>query len=278
MSTDPRQKFVDKVLDFPRRKRALCIGDSWFQYPLRSYGDIQTKLAAHYRTKIVFYDDSTAGRDAKQVPTMIQPRLDSVCEHMKLVVKKPFDFILVSLGGNDVIGQDFAHHLKKKSAPANGTTFPWNAKRPQPVKDFLQLNPLKQTFDHVRAAYDGIIAMRSRFAPGSQIICHSYADVTPSDKPYQFVGIESGPWLFDPMNAVGLTDEDEQREVSRWLLESFENLLLDIAKRRPFMTVLKTREELPDYKGWWDNEIHPLGKGYQLLVDEHWIPEIDTHL
>lgn len=278
MSTDPRQKFVNTVLDFPRRRRGLCIGDSWFQYPLRSYGDIQTKLAAHYRTKIVFYDDSTAGRDAKQVPSMVQPRLDSISAHMKQVLGMPFDFILVSLGGNDVIGQDFARHLKKKSVPASGASFPWNAARPQPVKDFIQLAPLKKTFDDIRTAYEGILAMRSRSAPGSRVICHSYADVTPSDKPYQFVGVESGPWLFDPMNAVGLTDEDEQRVVSRWLLESFENLLLDIARRRPFMTVLKTRAELPDYKGWWDNEIHPLGKGYQLLVDEHWIPEINRHL
>lgn len=278
MATDPRQRFIEKARRFRTRKRALSIGDSWFQYPLRSYGDLQRKLETHYHSKILFYDDSHAGRDAKQLPTEVQPRLDRFTAHMAHVEEKPFDLILVSLGGNDVIGQDFARHLKKKADPADGTTFQWNATIPQTVKDHIRLKPLTDTFHDIRAAYEGILEMRKRFAPQARIICHSYADVTPSDTPYQFIGYSSGPWMFRPMRRVGLTVDIEQREVSRWLLESFENLLADIARRRTFMTVLKTRQELPIYKGWWDNEIHPLGKGFQHLVDTHWIPEIDRHL
>jgi hypothetical protein len=256
----------------------LSIGDSWFQYPLRSYGDIQRKLAAHYKSKILFYDDSNAGRDAKIVPTEIQPRLNRFCEHMAREENKPFDLILVSLGGNDVIGQDFPRHLKRKNSPADGTTFQWNANIPPSVSSHIKLNALSDTFDKVLKTYDGIVTMRKLHAPQAQIICHSYADVTPSDAPYQFIGVTKGPWMFKPMNDVGLTGETEQREVARWLLESFENLLRHVARGRSFVTVLKTRQELPVYRGWWDNEIHPLGKGFQHLVDNFWVPEIDRHL
>src|SRR5688572_18913431 len=149
MPADPRQKFIDAAREFDKRKRALCIGDSWFQYPLRSYGDIQRKLATHYRLEILSFDDSNAGRDAKQVPTEIQPRLNRFCAHMAQVEKKPFNLILVSLGGNDVIGQDFPLHLKKKSQPADGTTFQWNKNIPPSVRRFIKLNPLSETFSKV---------------------------------------------------------------------------------------------------------------------------------
>lgn len=278
MPADPKQKFVDTIRRYPRRKRALTIGDSWFQYPLRAYGDLQRKLAVNYRTRIVFFDDSSAGRDARQLPQQVQPRLDRLARHLKEVENKPFDLILVSLGGNDVIGEDFAGHLKRKGQPAATAVFAWNPAIPQVVHDHIRLEALADTFAAIQAAYLGILRMRNQFAPGARVICHSYADVTPADAPYQFVGYSAGPWLLTPMRKVGLTDAAAQRELARWLLQSFENLLLELARRRPYMTVLKSRRELPDYRGWWDNEIHPLGKGFQHLVDTHWIPEIDRWL
>jgi len=36
--------------------------------------------------------------------------------------------------------------------------------------------------------------------------------------------------------------------------------------------------ECAAYEGWWDNEIHPLGKGFKHLVDNHWAPEIEAVL
>lgn len=278
MAKDPKIRFIEKVKQFPRRKRALTVGDSWFQYPLRSYGDLQSKIAAHFRTKIVFYDDSSPGRDADQLPAEVLPRLNRFASHMNDVEGKPFELILLSLGGNDVIGKDFGRHLKKKSVPSVGATTGWTSPPPQPVLDHVRLDELRNTLDVVKTAYLGILELRRKHAPDARVICHTYADVTPSKKPYQFIGYESGPWMWTPMRAVGLTDTAQQRIVSRWLLEQFAGVLKGIARNRSFMTVLDTRHKLPDYDGWWDNEIHPLGKGYQKLVDEDWIPEIQQHL
>lgn len=278
MATDPKIRFIQKVNEFPRRKRALTVGDSWFQYPLRSYGDLQSKIAAHFRTRIVFHDDSSPGRDADQLPSEVLPRLNRFAAHMNDVERKPFQLILLSLGGNDVIGKDFGRHLKKKSQAQSGDPTGWTSPPPPAVLDHIRFDALRTTLDVVQDAYLGIIELRRKHAPKAHIICHTYADVTPSKAPYSFIGYESGPWMWTPMRAIGLTDPDQQRIVSRWLLEQYAGLLKSIARNRSFMTVLDTRTKLPDYDGWWDNEIHPLGKGYQKLVDEDWIPEIRRHL
>jgi hypothetical protein len=76
------------------------------------------------------------------------------------------------------------------------------------------------------------------------------------------------------MTKVGLNDPVEQRALARWLLASFFELLEAIRAGTKRFVVLDTRLELPDYDGWWDNEIHPLGKGFELLVERHWVPAI----
>lgn len=69
-----------------------------------------------------------------------------------------------------------------------------------------------------------------------------------------------------------------QREISRWPLLSFANLLKAVAKGKQKVAVLDSRLELPDFDGWWDNEIHPLGPGFKLLAEKYWFPAVEKAL
>lgn len=256
---------------FPQRKLALSIGDSWFQYPLRSYGDIQRKLDNALRQELFIVDDSIPGRDADQVPGRIERwrRLaGSLAEE-----ERPLRAILLSVGGNDVIGEDFARHLKRADEAAPEVPWPWQEQIPAVARRHLRLDALTATFATVAHAYGLLIRLREEFAPQAKLITHTYGAVTPSDAPYRFLFLKKGPWLWNGMQSVGLVRSADQIELTRWLLASFAALLQSLTVNRPWVQVLDTRLELQEAT-WWDNEIHPRGPGFQSLVDRFWLPAV----
>jgi hypothetical protein len=269
-------KYVELVKKYPKRRRALTLGDSWFQYPLRRYADIQRRIDTRFANKLLCLDDSNPGRDADET-SALKDRWHRLAGYLEGEIGKPFNLMLVSLGGNDVIGKDFARHLKKPQDPPVGTTWPWNDAIPEVARRYLKLKPLAETFDAVRSAYLDLIAIRkAAFATGSSIVTHTYANVTPSNEPYTFVGFKAGPWLWKPMVDHGLIDPAAQRVLSGWLLESFWKLLVDVKRTTQNFVILDSRLQLPDYDGWWDNEIHPRGKGFELLVEDYWAPAVEA--
>ncbi len=260
----------------PRRKRALCIGDSWFQYPLRNYADLQRRIAmpSEFGNRVNFVDDSYPGRDADEVQGLYK-------RWMRLARKlqddfKPFDLFLVSLGGNDVVGLDFIRHLSS-GAGIDNSPWSWSDAVPIEARRWIDLRALDATFDNTVRAYGFILAVRDAFAPDATVIAHTYADVTPMDKPYQFLTFRSGPWIWKPATDRGIPPA-AQKVIVRWLLESFAGMLDAVKRgsRRPGrFIVLDTRNELPDPQAW-DNEIHPLGPGFRHLVETHWRPAIES--
>lgn len=267
------KRYFGQLERFPRRKRGLCIGDSWFQYPLRSYPDLQALLASPglFGSKVNFVDDSHPGRDADEVFGMIRG-WNRLARTMREDFK-PFDLILLSLGGNDAIGLDFARHLKRADAPEAPHPFRWNPARPDVVRRHLRLDALAATFGKIAEAYRVIVEMRDAHAPDATIVTHTYADVTPMDVGYQFLTFRSGPWIFGPARAAGLTDPAEQKALVRWLLVAFHRLLREVQADTSRFVVLDTRLELPDPRAW-DNEIHPRGPGFRHLAETVWAPAI----
>ncbi len=279
MATTPisqLQKYVNLVRRYPRRKRILCIGDSWFQYPLRRYGDLQTGVSSRLSGVAECLDDSYPGRDADEVPGLIG-RWRGIAADLGDRLERPFDLILVSIGGNDVIGKDFAPNLKRAGDPSPLVAWPWAATLPRVVQEHIRLDQLKLTFEGIEAAYRLLRALRDDFAPGATMIAHTYADVIPSNHAYQFLGMRAGPWLWRPMRDVGLLDPARQRELARWLLDSFAALLGALAAERPGFFVLDTRRELSS-ASHWDNEIHPTRRGFAHLVTTHWMPAVRAAL
>lgn len=270
------QRYVNLVRRFPRRKRIFCIGDSWFQYPLRSYGDLQTGVSTRLAGVAECLDDSYPGRDADEIPGLIV-RWRGIASDLGIRLNRSFDLIMVSLGGNDVIGKDFAAHLKAPNDAGQVVSWPWAPAVPQVAQDFIRLDRLKSAFARIDASYRSIRTLRDDFAPGATVIGHTYADVTPMNRPYQFLGMRAGPWLWQPMLDVGLINPASQRELSRWLLASFAGLLGSIASERTGFFVLDTRLELePSHS--WDNEIHPTRQGFAHLVTQRWVPAVQAAL
>jgi hypothetical protein len=267
--------YLERVDRFPDRPNVLTIGDSWFQYPLRFYPDLQTRLSqdAVFGRRANFLDDSYPGRDAGDVRRMIRS-WDHVA-HLLQDRGRPFALFLLSLGGNDVIGRDFSRHLTDGTGH-DDAPWPWSDQVPAPVRRWLHLGRLAATFAVIADSYRKIVALRDRRAPGATIITHTYADVTPMDAKYKFAFIKAGPWIRRYTGPAGVSAADEKILV-HWLLASFHRLLQSLAADTDRFMVLDTRLELPD-PAEWDNEIHPLGPGFLHLADRFWVPAIEPLL
>lgn len=275
-TTDFRQlaKYLELVERHPTRARALSIGDSWFQYPLRSFPDLQRALATTplLRNRVMFLDDSYPGRDADEVRGLIR-RWSRVARTLA-DRGKPFDLIALSLGGNDVIGLDFERHLR--TVPSPGTDdflWPWTARIPDVAARHIDFEQLRATFAGIFEAYRLIIEMRNESASGATILAHTYASVTPSSIGYQFLTFKAGPWIYGPATKLGLSASD-QKVLVDWLLESFHGLLKGVqaSSFAGRFEILDTRRELADIP--WDNEIHPTASGFRALVRQHWEPAV----
>ncbi len=266
--------FLKDLKKYPKRKLALAVGDSWFQYPLRDYLDLQRRAASAFFSDMLMVDDSYPGRDADEVPG-ISRRWNELAGSLKEEHRRPLDLIMVSLGGNDIIGKDFARHLKKARDPATGS-FPTDLPpAPDVAHRHVHAHELVKSLTKIREAYGEIIAMRDTYAPKATLLTHTYADVIPGPTPYRFLFIKNGPWMWEPMLKVGLSQTDDQRMLTRWLLECFATVLDQLKTRTPRMEVLNTRKELTD-ADFWDNEIHPTGPGFKHLFDNFWKPAIAT--
>lgn len=269
-------RYLSLVRDNPRMKRALYLGDSWFQYPLRRFADLQARIDTRFRSHVLGLDDSYPGRDADETMGLIERWRGFAAELAR--IRKPFNLICVSMGGNDIIGKDFAQHLFEEPTNQPQFDWPWSDSVPDVVRSRISIKSVRQAFDTVAFAYGLIFKLRDDLAPGATVLTHTYADVTPSNTPYTFLGIKTGPWIWGPLTRAGINDPGEQRKISRWLLLSFANMMNEVAESAERAIVLDTREELPDFEGWWDNEIHPQGRGFKLLAEEHWFPAVSKAL
>lgn len=267
--------YLQRVDDHPERSNVLTIGDSWFQYPLRLYPDLQTRLSsdARFGRRSNILDDSYPGRDAGDVDRHIRQWSDIAAQLQEK--GRPFRAILLSLGGNDVIGQDFSRHLTDGSGRSQAR-WPWHPDVPPLVRRWIDLAALKATFQRIADSYRLIVAMRDAHAPGALIVTHTYASVTPVNRPYKFAWLRAGPWIWKYAHRAGIADADQKRIVE-WLLESFFHLLDALRAGTTDFAVLDTRRELPDPADW-DNEIHPLGPGFVHLADDIWFPLLDPAL
>lgn len=270
--------YYQRVEDHPDRPNVLTIGDSWFQYPLRLYPDLQTRLSSDrkFGRRANILDDSIPGRDAREVPKLM-PTWERVARNLQ-EMGHPFRAILLSLGGNDVIGKDFAKHLRD-GVGSSRAAWPWNPEVPPLIRRWLDLAALKETFERIADAYRLIVALRDRFAPGATIVTHTYASVTPMNRPYKFAGLRTGPWIWKYAHQRGISDAD-QKIIVEWLLAGFHALLLSLRAETGdpgHFVVLDTRGELPDPNAW-DNEIHPKGAGFIHLADDVWFPVLDPIL
>ncbi len=229
----------------------IAEGDSWFDYP---WGDILDKLDDDHG-----YDVETVANRGDTIEDMAfsKNQLDAFTRLLdKLIAQgRTPKAILLSGGGNDVIGDQFGVVLNHSKSLLPD----FNAK----IVEGLVRERVTDAYKVIIGAITKVCTERlNRTIP---IIVHGYDYCVPDGRGFLWVG----PWLEPAFKAKGYDDMERRKAMVRELIDGFNDVLAGIAQAFPHVRHLNLRETLltdGTYKKYWDNETHPTDKGFKLVT------------
>ncbi|HTU68082.1 MAG TPA: hypothetical protein VMF52_19200 [Steroidobacteraceae bacterium] len=256
----------------PRRARALFAkapsagvliaeGDSWFDYP---FHDVLQMLEDDY-----LYDVESVAHKGDCVEDMAHSggQFEEFARRLEKLLRanKVPKAILLSGGGNDIAGDEFAILLNHASSSL----------------PTLNEDILRGVIDvRLKNAYARIISGLTAIAQSYlgrpiPIITHGYAYALPDGR--GFLGgawILPGPWLEPGFRKKGHGNFVENAGVVHQLIDRFNAMLTSVSATAGFGHVryLNLRGTLysdpSNYKSDWGNELHPSKKGFEKVTRE----------
>jgi hypothetical protein len=161
-----------------------------------------------------------------------------------------FDAILISMGGNDICGDQFIMWVDKKVEGLD----PLNAILQDRLKDMLYV---------IESAYTDLIALRDEYLPHAIIFTHGYDFVQPTG--LGACGV--GPWLKPSLDFLGWTNPTEAQLICSTALLAFDRLMTNIEGNNKGVVYVRTQGTL-DPKTDWSNELHPTEGGFKKVSDK----------
>jgi hypothetical protein len=247
----------------PDAKRCLAFGDSWFQYPPRPI-DIEKQLAKRFRDTL-FLNEGVAGRDSAQWKLGL-PRVQREIGAFR------FDAILLSIGGNDVVGEELREFLKTPAQAQSVGTTSWGVIPPE-VFDHVRLETFEYALGYAIGDFREVVQYRDMYSRATIIFAHTYDYIYPDGDPFRLGPVTVGPWAKPALEDVGLVDPAKQRIVTNWLVDEFARALFEYASQVPNFRVVDSRGTLSSRRQW-ENEIHPVKSGFAAIVDACWVPAL----
>jgi hypothetical protein len=237
-----------------------AIGDSWFDYPLDGNTPIpfyssaivaDSQLGAKGNPKPNILNRAVAGQASTAVLTWENQStmVDDWINPANWINGK-LDAILVSMGGDDIVGDQLAIYLSYGGGVKTASS------RFQGVLDL------------VGASYSDLFALRDLFTPGVPIFGHCYDYALPNGIPAAAV---FGPWLHPRFNFAYYNFSDSQQVVIDMInkFQSMLNGLASVAANKFYVvdttSTIAANNAFPD---GWANELHPYPAGFGRLADK----------
>lgn len=240
----------------------LAIGDSWFEYPLDgngpSFGNTaivaQTHLGAIGDPPPHILNQALHGQSTQAVLSYEnQETIISVLEDPDQWLNRDSglpDAILVSAGGDDLVGDQFAIYLDYGGT--NG----------------LNVGRFAGALDSVEASYADLFAFRDIFAKGVPVIAHCYDYALPNN--VHPICVPHG-WLQPSIDFAGY-EYQPGLVIVRQMIDMFYDRLTKLAAvPQNNFYVVDTRGTLTRNTSQplgWANEIHPYPSGFAALADK----------
>lgn len=257
-----QRRELERRLD--TRPALLYYGDSWFSTPL--YPNLARQSAG-----LIDGIGMISGKPGATAQELLTP--SKVRELSERLSHNPFDALVVSLGGNDALGERLRRIFKDW---VDGRAEKISAKAA--FQRLLDQQVFERLVERYRLLLDTLAPLR-RSRPDFRIVGHCYAPLLrigqPADLTTANIGLiaiikdEVGPWLWEPMRHV-LADLAQGKVFADLLLrDGFCDRVM-----RP------TREHLPGFFDFaefssvahlletdaWYDEIHPDPSGFAAMA------------
>ncbi|MCB9082517.1 MAG: caspase family protein [Lewinellaceae bacterium] len=228
-----QRQFVQIIKKFPNRVRVVSEGDSWFQHPDPRVKDIIDHLFNQYA---VYSLDSAGDR--------LRHYFQAGDYAEALALYRP-EFLLLSGGGNDILGEQFKDYLR--------SDFATNIKQGQQPERFLQPTCFKE-IDALGDIYQTLLHGVLTDYPTLHILVHGYDYIIPLESTRE-------GWLGRYMIEKGIEHQADRKAVVDLIIDRFNTMLGRIAAKFPNVHYIDLRGTVRADL-WWD-EIHPNSQGFQ---------------
>lgn len=236
--------FVPSIKKNPTWPVIISEGDSWFSFP--GHDNIIDNLDKMANGKISLLRLEDNGDELLSIMTGKQK-----LKLRKYLGRFPVDALLLSGGGNDLVGADLLSLLKEKKAAMS-----WLDSIDQP-RAMLRIGRLRDAFSE-------LIQIRDDQRPACKIYIHGYDYAIPTGKPATYWGIKFGPWLKPHLDERLITDPEDQKKVIAWLMDRFNEMLQELEVANREVVIVPTRGTLTP-PGDWNDELHPSAKGFHKI-------------
>jgi hypothetical protein len=257
----------------------LALGDSWFEYPLTDDGLLTTSNQA-----IVGEAGTQLQSMGNPPPTILSYALHGQSTEAMLTYERQqsilsaltdpnttqwnngttADGILVSAGGDDIAGDQFAIYLDYHGKGLDDARF-------------------QGLLASVRASYMDLFALRDIAAADLHIdpkqipiFGHCYDYAVPNGKPAGWPIPLSGPWLLPSLNFSGY-DYNQGLQIITAAIDGFRQLLVDLGSDKItlpgrvtnnfiLIDTIRTLTRDNSRPNGWANELHPYTEGFTSLA------------
>jgi hypothetical protein len=236
--------FAKSIKRHPDWPVLISEGDSWFSYPLRPNVINVLDTRAQRRISLLRLE-----RSGEELLTILSGKQkDKLRRQLK---RYPVQALLLSGGGNDIVDRNLLPLLREKE-PASRT---WES--------CIKKGRVKSRLLQLKLAYQELIDIRDDVNEDCMIYTHGYDHAIPTGKGVKIGPIKLGPWLKPYLDRRKINDPMDQRNVIRWLIDSFNEMQIGLAAANPKVVFVDCRGTLGEND--WHNELHPHAAGFRSV-------------
>jgi len=247
----PGRQFDDTRRANPGWPLVIAEGDSWFAHPTEWNILYHLSDLGGYSIRRLASIGDTLRDMVRQAPG----RRPQFLRQLERPV--PWDLLLVSGGGNDLLGDRLPDMLRHRSEVSRG----W--------RGLIRDEVVAAEIASIRRAYERIIDRTAERRPECQILAHGYDYPHPRDRGAGlFWGriTVTGPWMYPVMaGEKGIHDAETRHKLARELIDRLNRALRELARHRASFHHVDLRGTLTSVRQWED-EIHPRSAGFRKMA------------
>jgi len=226
-------------------------GDSCFSHPIE--------------WNILYHLSARGGYSIRRIAgtgTEVRDRVREAPDHTPPYIRQlrrrlPWELLLVSGGGNDLLGDPLPDMLRHRSEVSRG----W--------RGLIRDDVVDAELGRIRRAYERMILRTAELQPQCALLVHGYDYPHPRDAGAAlFWGrvTVSGPWLYPVMaEEKGIRDLETRRKLARELVDRLNHMLRALAAEHASFHHVDLRGTLTSVRQWAD-EIHPRSAGFAKMA------------